>query len=322
MNKKLALLIPGALAVLAVSPCAHAQSYPTKPVRFIVQYPPGGGTDLFARLLAAALTESLGQQVLVDNRAGAQGSIGLSMAAKSPPDGYTIALTEAGSVTMNPWLYANTGFDPVKDFSHISLGVTYPNVLVTNLGVPAKNLKELAALAKSKPGALTFASASALSQLSGALFQIVANVKMLEVPYKGAGPAAIDVAGGQVDMTFVTSASAIPMINAGKTRAIVVTGPDRLAALPNVLTSKESGFPDFVVLGWFGVAAPANTPKDIVAKLNREIVAALKAPAIVSKLEGAGLEAKSSSPEEMTEIVKSDYARWGKVVKAVGIKAQ
>jgi tripartite-type tricarboxylate transporter receptor subunit TctC len=322
MNTKLTALLSSLVAALVVSPAACGQSYPSKPIRFIVQYPPGGGTDLFARLLASALTESLGQQVLVDNRAGAQGSIGLSLAAKSPPDGYTIALTEAGSVTMNPWLYANAGFDPVKDFSHISLGVTYPNVLVTNLGVPVKNLKELAALAKSKPGALTYASASALSQLTGALFQIVANVKMLEVPYKGAGPAAIDVAGGQVDMTFVTSASAIPMINAGKTRALVVTGPERLSALPNVPTSKESGFPAFVVLGWFGVATPANTPKDIIAKLNREIVAALKTPSIISKLQGAGLDPKSSSPEEMTEIVKADYVRWGKVVKTVGIKVQ
>src|SRR6185295_15498180 len=179
MNSKLTLLISGLSAAVAASPCAIAQPYPSKPIRFIVQYPPGGGTDLFARMLASALTESLGQQVLVDNRAGAQGSIGLSMAAKSPPDGYTIALSEAGSMTMNPWLYSNAGFDPVKDFSHISLGVTYPNVLVINPGVPVKNLKELAALAKSKPGAMTYASASALSQLTGALFQIVAHVKML-----------------------------------------------------------------------------------------------------------------------------------------------
>ena len=252
-------------AVLIAPPCALAQSYPSKPIRFIVMYPPGGGADVFARLLAAALSESLGHQVIVDNRTGAQGSIALSAAAKTPPDGYTIALTEAGSLTMNPWLYANTGYDPVKDFSHIGLGATYPNIVVIHPGVPVKNLKELAALAKTKPGSLTFASAGALSQLTGALFQIVANIKMLEVPYKGAGPAAIDVAGGQVDMTFITSASAIPMIKAGKTRAIAVTGPARIAALPDVLTSKESGFPDFVVLGWFGVAAPANTPKEIIA---------------------------------------------------------
>ncbi len=236
-------------AVLIAPPCALAQSYPSKPIRFIVMYPPGGGADVFARLLAAALSESLGHQVIVDNRTGAQGSIALSAAAKTPPDGYTIALTEAGSLTMNPWLYANTGYDPVKDFSHIGLGATYPNIVVIHPGVPVKNLKELAALAKTKPGSLTFASAGALSQLTGALFQIVANIKMLEVPYKGAGPAAIDVAGGQVD----------------KTRAIAVTGPARIAALPDVLTSKESGFPDFVVLGWFGVAAPANTPKEIIA---------------------------------------------------------
>lgn len=322
MNSKCTTFVLMALAAVIVSPSAFPQAYPSKPIRFIVMYPPGGGADVFARLLASALSESLGHQVIVENRTGAQGSIALAAAAKSAADGYTIALSEAGSLTMNPWLYANTGYDPVKDFSHISLGATYPNIVVIHPGVPVKSLKELAALARAKPGSLTFASAGALSQLTGALFQIVANIKMLEVPYKGAGPAVIDVAGGQVDMTFITSASAIPMIRAGKTRAIAVTGPSRISALPDVLTSSESGFPDFVVLGWFGVVAPANTPKDIISKLNNEIRNALKLPTIVDRLEKAGLDPKTSSPEEMTDLAKSDYARWGKVVKTVGIKVQ
>jgi tripartite-type tricarboxylate transporter receptor subunit TctC len=200
--------------------------------------------------------------------------------------------------------------------------VTSPNAVVIHPGVPAKNLKELAALAKAKPDSLTFASAGGLSQLTGELFKIVAGIKMLEVPYKGAAPATIDLAGGQVDVMFVTTGSALPMVRAGKTRAIAVTGPARIRALPDVLTSKESGYPDFEVVGWFGIAAPANTPKDVVAKLNREIRNALKTPAIIDKLENAGLEPKTNSSEEMTEIVKSDYARWGKVVKTVGIKPQ
>lgn len=307
-------------ATLVASPPALAQPYPSKPIQFIVPYPPGGGTDLFARLLGAALAESLGQPVVIQNRPGAQGSIGLAAVAKAAPDGYTIGLSEIGSITANPWMYQNTGFDPVKDFAHVSLGVTYPNAVVINPEVPAKNLKELAALAKTKP--LSFASASAVSQLAGELFKIVAGVDMLHVPYKGAGPAAIDLAGGQVDVMIATSASAIPLVRAGKTRAIAVTGPARIPALPSVMTSKESGFPDFELVGWFGVVAPANTPKEVVARLNSEIKKALALPAVIEKLENAGLEPRPSSPEEMTELVKSDYARWGKVVQAVGIKPQ
>jgi tripartite-type tricarboxylate transporter receptor subunit TctC len=321
MNSRFFVLTSMMCALMA-SPHTSAQSYPSKPIRFIVPYPPGGGTDVFARVLGAALSESLGHQVIVENRAGAQGSIAIAAVAKAPADGYTILLTEIGSLTMNPWLYNNAGYDPVKDFAHVSLGVTSPNAVVIHPGVPAKNLKELAALAKAKPDSLTFASAGGLSQLTGELFKIVAGIKMLEVPYKGAAPATIDLAGGQVDVMFVTTGSALPMVRAGKTRAIAVTGPARIRALPDVLTSKESGYPDFEVVGWFGIAAPANTPKDVVAKLNREIRNALKTPAIIDKLENAGLEPKTNSSEEMTEIVKSDYARWGKVVKTVGIKPQ
>ncbi|MGZ5171340.1 MAG: Bug family tripartite tricarboxylate transporter substrate binding protein, partial [Burkholderiales bacterium] len=296
--------------------------YPTKPVRFIVPYPPGGGTDLFARVLAAGLSQSLGQQLVVDNRSGAQGAIANAAVARAAPDGYTILLTEIGSVTMTPWLYESPGFDPVKDFAQVSLGVTYPNAAVAHPSLAAKNLKELAALAKAKPDAVKFASASSLSQLSGELFKMLADVKMLHVPYKGAGPATIDLVGGQVDVMFVTAASALPMVKAGKTRALVVTGPKRIAAMADVPTAKESGYPDFEVVGWFGVAAPANTSKEIVARLNREIRAVLKAPGIAEKLEAAGLDVAPSSPDEMTQMVRNDYARWGKVVKAVGIKPQ
>lgn len=322
MDRRCMVLVPLLWAALLAPPPALAQPYPTKAIRFIVPYPPGGGTDLFARTLAAALSESLGQQVIVENRSGAQGSVGTAAVAKAPADGYTILLSEIGSLTMNPWLYENTGYDPVKDFAQISLGVVYPNAVVIHPGVPAKSLKELAALAKSKPDLLTFASASALSQLTGELFKIVAGAKILHVPYKGAGPATIDLVGGQIDVMYAAAASAIPMVRAGKTRAVAVTGPARLPSLPDVLTSKESGFPDFEVLGWYGIAAPANTPKEVVAKLNREIRSALGTPANIEKLVNAGLESKANSPEDMSNLVKSDYARWGKVVKTIGIKPQ
>jgi len=322
MLKSAMLAIGCAAAALLLPQSVEAQTYPTKPVRFIVPYPPGGGTDLFARALGGGLSQSLGQQVVVDNRGGAQGAIANAAVARANPDGYTILLAEIGALTMTPWLFHSAGFDPLKDFAQISLGVTYPNAAVAHPSLSARNLKELAALAKAKPDAIKFASASSLSQLSGEFFKLLADVKMLHIPYKGAGPATIDLVGGQVDVMFVTAASALPMIKAGKTRALVVTGPKRIAALPDVQTSRESGYPDFEVLGWFGVAAPANTPKEVVARLNREIRAVLTSPGFAEKLEAAGLDVAPSSPEEMAQIVRSDYGRWGKVVKAVGIKPQ
>lgn len=316
------IVLGWAAATLALPLSVHAQAYPTRPLRFIVPYPPGGGTDLFARALGAGLAKSLGQQVVVDNRGGAQGAIANAAVARANPDGYTILLAEIGAFTMTPWLVKSAGFDPLKDFAQVSLGVTYPNAAVAHPSLAARNLKELAELAKAKPDAIKFASASPLSQLSGELFKLLAGVKMLNVPYKGAGPATIDLVGGQVEVMFVTAASALPMVKAGKTRALVVTGPKRIAALPDVPTSRESGYPDFEVLGWFGVVAPAGTPKDLVTRLNREIGAVLRSPGFAEKLQAAGLDVSPSSPEEMTQIVRSDYARWGKVVKAVGIMPQ
>jgi tripartite-type tricarboxylate transporter receptor subunit TctC len=322
MPKRGFVVLGCAAVTLALPLPAQAQAYPTKPVRFIVPYPPGGGTDLFARALGSGLSQSLGQQVVVDNRGGAQGAIANAAVARANPDGYTILLTEIGALTMTPWLLRSPGFDSLKDFAQVSLGVTYPNAAVAHPSLAARNLKDLAELAKAKPDAIKFASASPLSQLSGELFKLLADVKMLNVPYKGAGPATIDLVGGQVDVMFVTAASALPMVKAGKTRALVVTGPKRIAALPDVPTSRESGYPDFEVVGWFGVAAPAGTPKDVVARLNREIRAVLGSPGFAEKLQAAGLDVAPSSPEEMAQIVRSDYARWGKVVKAVGIEPQ
>ena len=306
-------------ATLLSSP-AHAQAFPTKPIQFIVPFPPGGGTDVFARLVSQSMGDSLGQPVVVVNRAGAQGSIGLALVAKAPPDGYTIGLAEMGSITLNPWMFQNAGFDPVKDFSSIGVGVVYPNVVVVGPTVPANNLKELVALGKTRQ--LSFASASAASQLAGELFKMVVKVDMLHVPYKGAATVALDLVSGQVDLTCVSAGSAVSLVRAGKIRAIAVMGPSRLAALPDVPTSRDSGFPDFEQVGWFGLVAPAGTPRDVLARLNAALNKALAQADIREKLEVAGFESKPGTPEEMNALVASEYARWGKVVKAVGIKPE
>jgi tripartite-type tricarboxylate transporter receptor subunit TctC len=299
---------------------AHAQVYPVKPIRFIAPFPPGGGADFLTRLLGQEMAGSLGQQVVIDNRAGAQGNIGAAMAAKAPPDGYTIVLTILGILAMNPWMYHNVGFDPVRDFSHITLATSQPLLVVVNPRVPAKNLKELAALAKAKPDELTFATSSSTTHLAGELFKQLSATRLVQVPYKGGGPAVIDLLGGHVDLAFASVPSVQALVSAGKLRALAVTASTRLAALPNVATSKEAGFPQFEVNSWYSVAAPANTPKEIVARLNAEIARALGVSSVREKLLAEGLEPRTNSPEEMAAYVKAEYERWGKVVKAAGIK--
>ncbi len=311
-----------ALALTAGISAAAAQTYPAKPIRFIVPYPPGGGTDLLARALGQKLSESLGQQVVVENRSGAQGNIGTAAAAKSGADGYTIALSHVGTFAINPLLYKDVGYDPLKDFAHISLATVQPYLIVVNPRVPASNLKQLAALAKVRPGQLSFASSSTVAQMAGELFKLVTSTKMEHIPYKGAGPAVIDLIGGNVDLMFSTPPATVPHVKSTRLRAVAVTSAERLAALPDVPTTKESGYPDLEIVGWYGVAAPANTPKDAVARLNAEIVRALKASDIRERLATDGLEARTNSPEEMASFARKEFERWAKVVTAAGIKPE
>ena len=318
MKKILFIVLMSAVAV----PTLFAQGFPVKPIRFIVPYPPGGGTDFLSRTLAARVGEALGQQIVIENRPGAQGNIGTGNLAKSPPDGYTIGLSYIGTFAINPWIYKDVGYDALKDFAHVTLASVQPYVIVVNPGVPVKNLKELAALAKSRPDRLTFASSAAAGQLAGELFMLMTKTKMVHIPYKGAGPAVIDVIGGQVDLMFSSPASAIPQVKGGRLRAIAVTGATRLGALQNVPTSKESGFPDFEISGWYGVAAPANTPRDVVARLNSAYASAIKMKEVRDVLQTDGLEATSNSPEEMTAFSRSEFNRWGAVVKASGVRAE
>ncbi|MBI3937094.1 MAG: tripartite tricarboxylate transporter substrate binding protein [Betaproteobacteria bacterium] len=313
-----------ALALLVALGCilgsAHAQQFPTKSIRFIVPFTPGGGTDTFARIVAPKLGDALGQQVIVDNRAGAQGSIGTAIGAKSPPDGYTIVLGFIGTLTINPHLYRNVGYDPIKDFAAVARGTMQPYVLVVHPSVPVKTLKELAALAGKHPGKLTFGSSSSAAQLAAELFKMITGTNMLHVPYKGAGPALMDLLAGNLDMTFSVPAAPSGHVKAGKLRAIAVTGTKRLLEFPDIPTSAESGYPDLEVTGWYGIVVPAGTPKDIIARLNAETVRALQLSDVKQRLSGAGLDAAPSSSEEFAAIIKKEYERWGKVVKAAGLK--
>ena len=322
MTRQLIFIAALVAAINGLSGDVSAQPYPVKPIRFVVPFPPGGGSDLLARIISQELASSLGQQVVIENRAGAQGNIGAAAVAKSPADGYTILLSFVGILAMNPWIHKDPGFDPFKDFSHITLATSQPPLVVVNPRVPATNLKELTALAKARPDGLSFASSSSSGQLTGELFKLLSGARIIHVPYKGGGPAMIDVVGGHVDLMFASPPSSMPMVKAGKLRAIAVAGPKRLPAIPNVMTAKESGFPEFDVNGWYAVSAPANTPREIVSRLNAEISRALNSAAVREKLMTEGLDPKTTSPEEMTTYLRAEYERWGKVVKAAQIKSE
>lgn len=307
---------------LAWACSAAAQNFPTKPIRFLVPFPTGGGTDAFARIVSNSLVEALGQQVIVENRPGAEGNIGTALGAKAPPDGYTMVFAHLSSFAVNPWLFREPGFDPIKDFAAVSLGTTQPWLLVVNPTVPAKSMKELAAVARRQPGKLNFASAgSTAAQMAGELFKQITGTEMVHVPYKGASAAMIDVISGNIDMLYSSPAGPTPHVQSGKLRALGVTGSKRLRTLPNVPTIAESGFPEFNgVTGWYGIAVPAGTPKDVIAKLNMEVTRALRSPVVIERLRNAGLDAAPTSPEEFSAIINADYARWGKVIKRSGVK--
>ena len=311
------------LLVVAAASAHAAESYPSKPIRFIVPFPPGGGTDAFARILAPKLTEALGQQIIVDNRAGAQGNIGTAAAAKSPPDGYTILLAHQGAMTINPHLYPNTGFDTLRDLIGVARGTATAMVLVAHPSLPVKTLKELAALARQNPGKLTFASTASGQQLAGELFKLTTKTNLLHVPYKGAGPAVIDLLAGNVILMFSNPTSIVPHVKAGRLRAVAVLGTKRNEALPDAQTAIEAGYPDLaVVLEWYGIGAPAATPRDIVNRLNGVIVKALASPDVVERMNALGQTISPSGPDEFQKQIREDFERWGRVVKAAGVKVE
>jgi tripartite-type tricarboxylate transporter receptor subunit TctC len=309
-------------AVFGASSSAWGQAFPTKPVRFVVPFAPGGSTDTLGRALGQKLSDSLGQQVVVDNRTGANGNIGMEIVAKAPPDGHTIVLGYIANVAIGPSLYEKLPFDPVRDYEPITLLATSPNVLVAHPSVQAHNLKDVIALAKAKPGSLNYASASVASvgHLTGELLNQLAGIKMVHIAYKGSGQAVTDLLGGQIQLMFSGFSSVMPHIKSAKLRPIAQTGEKRSPALPDVPTIAESGFPKFEATAWYGVHAPAKTPKPIVNRLNAEFVKALKMPDVKERLNALGFELVGSTPEYYGSYIKSEIRKWEKVVKASGAK--
>ncbi len=297
-------------------------AYPDKPVRLVVPFPPGGSADTVARLLGHKLSASLGQQFVIDNRPGAGGSIGSELVAKAPADGYTILLGAISSHAITPSLYAKLGYDARKDFAPISLVTTMPNVLVVHPSVKANSVKELVALAKSKPGQLTFASGGngTTHHLCGELFDRMAGISMLHVPYKGNAPAMTDLLGGQVLVMFDNISNSLPQIRARKLRALAVTGAKRSPALPDVPTLAESGFPGYDVTSWFGLFAPASTPTNVIEKLNAEVIKALRDTSIRERLAQDGIEAGGDTPAHFKAFVDAELVRWATIVKDSGAR--
>jgi len=306
--------------VLALVPPCAAQGYPSKPIRLIVPFTPGGGTDILARVIGQKLTESMGQQVIVDNRAGAGGNIGAELAAKASPDGHTILMVSA-SYTVNAGLY-KLAFDPVRDLAPVTQVASVPFVLVAHPAVPASNVKELIALARSKPGQLNYASSGngSAPHLAGELLTMMTHTTMVHVPYKGGAPAVADVIGGQVQLLFSTVIQGLPHIKSGRLKPLAVGSPKRSSALPEVPTIAESGVPGYDVTNWFGVLAPGAIPRQIIKRLNQEIVQHLQNADLRARLAAEGAEPVGSSPGELERIIRGDIEKYARIIKAAGIR--
>ena len=312
-----------ALALAAVVAGAAAQQYPSKPVRFVVPFVAGGPTDIQGRMLGEKLSQRLGQQFIIDNRGGANGNIGLEITAKAPPDGYTIVIATVGTWAVNPSLYKQP-FDVTRDFAPIIQISTSPAVLVVHPSVPARNVKELIALAKSKPGQLNYGSSGVggLGHISGALFGLMTGTKMVHIPYKSSAPSLTDLIAGQIQVLFNNAISTVPHINSGKARALAVTSLKRMQALPDLPTLDEAGVKGYDNSSWSAVGAPAGTPKEIISKLNSELAAILKLPDIQEKSAAVGADIIGGTPEQFAAYLKSEIAKFARVVKEAKISAQ
>ena len=313
-------LLPAALAVFAAP--VHAQTWPAKTVRIIVPFAPGGSTDIVARAIAVKAAESTGQSFVVDNRAGAGGNLGAEVASKAAPDGYTLFMGHVGTLAINPYLYKKIPYDPVKDFAPITLAIAAPLILVAHPSLPARNVKELIALARSRPDQLSFSSAGngSASHLAGELFRSVGGVKMLHVPYKGTGPATTAILTGEVSVMFSGQGTSWPLIKAGRLKPIALTGSKRAAHAQNVPTVSEA-LPGYEVINWHGVLAPAGTPAEVIKRAHAEVVKALGAPDVRSKLSSDGFEVVGNSPEAFSKFIRVEMAKWEKIVKGAGITA-
>jgi len=310
--------------IASASTHADAQTYPTRPVKLIVPYPPGGSADILGRTLGGKLADQLGQPVVVENRPGAGTAVGTEFVARSQPDGYTLLLGTVSSHAMNPALSAKLGYDPIKDFAPIAPVATIPFVLIVHPSVPVQTAKELVAHAKSQPGKINYSSAGngTSNHLAGELFNLMAGINMTHVPYKGSAPALQDLIAGHVQAMFDLVPTSLPRIQTGNVKAIAVTSSARVPGLPNVPTLKEAGYPDYEVTAWFGVFAPAGTPPAIVGRLHEEVTKALASPDLKNKLEPLGMETMQGSPQSFSRLVASDLDKWRGVVKSAKIQAE
>jgi tripartite-type tricarboxylate transporter receptor subunit TctC len=322
-RRALHLTSAAALLFCASSAVAQSSAYPNRPVRFVVANSPGGGLDITARTMSPKLLSALGQQWIIDNRAGAAGSLAAEITAKSPPDGYTVLMGSIGNMSVNAHLYKGLGYHPLKDLAPVTSAVSSSNVLVTNPSVPARNVQELIALARSQPGKLTYGSSGAgnAGHLAAELFKSMAKVDMVHVPYKGGAPAMVDLIAGQVQLVFSSAPTAIPQVKAGKIRALAVTTAKRSVLLPELPTISESGLPGFEADNWYGVAVAAKTPRAIIDRLNTEFVRILNSAEIKDALLKQGLEVSTSTPDAFGVYMKSEFDKWGKVIREAGIVA-
>ena len=321
--RALGLVVAAASALLAAP--AHAQGperFPDKPIRLVVTFPPGGSADAVVRMLVPRLNEKLGQPVVVDNRPGAGGNVGLTVVARSPADGYTLGVGAAGALAANSSLYAQMPFDPLKDLRPVGMLAAIPFVIVGHPSIGAKTQAELIALARAQPGKLSIGHGGngTAMHLSAALFAQLADVKLVEVPYRGSGPAAVDTMAGQIPLAVVDLPSSLQQIRAGKLVAFAVTSPQRLPMLPEVPTVAEAGLPGYDATGWFGVVAPAGTPAPVVARLNDEIVAALQDPQIQGAMRNLGVEPAPGTPKAFEDYIRAETKKWAQVIKTANIK--
>jgi tripartite-type tricarboxylate transporter receptor subunit TctC len=322
--RKIPRRVAAAAAVLLIATAvAGAQSWPQKPIRMIVPYPAGGGTDFIGRLAAKELTERLGQQVLVENRAGANGAIGLQALMQSDPDGYTIAASSDTPLVVNPWLYEKLPYQPLRDFVPVATLVRFPGMLAVHPSLPAHSVAELIALAKANPGSLAYASAGVgnFSHLAMELFALAAGVKLLHVPYKGTGPASLALIGGEVQMGFNNVQTLLQNVRAGQLRPLAVAEPQRLAILPDVPTVAET-VPGFAMAPWVGIIVPARTPDDIVNRLAHATLAVMSDPAVIRLLNDQQVTPMVTSTQEFEQLIKSDLERWANVIKTAGIRPE
>ena len=311
------------IALLApVAATAQGAAYPGKPIRFVVPFPPGGGTDILSRALGQKMSQSLGQPFVIDNRPGAGGNIGADLAAKSPPDGYTLVMGQTSNLAVNPSLYAKLPYDPIRDFAPITLVTETPIVVVVAQSSPIKSVADLIAQAKAKPGTINFASPGngTVGHLAGELFKKMAGVDLVHIPYRGATPALTDLIGGQINLYFASAPVAMPQIKGGRIRAIAVTSRTRSPALPEVPTLAESGLTGFDASSWYGLLAPAGTPRDIIAKLHAAATQAMKESDLKDSMTAEGGEPIGNTPEQFAAFIKSEGAKWAKVVKESGAK--